>query len=47
MKKYTVTAECVVTYEIMAEDEEEALEIADQMWIDEGCRFYIENEEEC
>ena len=50
MKKYTITVECESrTYTIVADDEEEAMDIAERRFTEDDLDYgvYIENEEEC
>lgn len=46
MKKYTITVECIETYEIIANSEEEAYDKADEMFEKADHSLYLENEEE-
>ena len=46
MKKYVITVECIETYEIMANSEEEACEKADEMFEKADHTIYVEDEEE-
>lgn len=46
MKKYTITIEQIETYEIIANNEEEACEKAEEMFKKAECTIYIEDEEE-
>lgn len=46
MKKYTITIECVRTYEIIANNEEEAIDKAEEKFEEADHYIYIENEEE-
>lgn len=46
MKKYTITIECVRTYEIIANSEEEATDKAIEKFEEADLEIYIENEEE-
>lgn len=50
MQKYTISCECEMsrTYEIMADNKEEALDIAERKFIEDDLDFeiYIEDEEE-
>lgn len=46
MKKYIITVECIETYEIMANSEEEACDKADEMFEKADHTIYIEDEEE-
>ena len=46
MKKYTITVECIETYEIIANSEEEAYDKADEMFKEADHSLYLENEEE-
>lgn len=51
MKKYTISCECEMsrTYEIVADNEEEALDIAERKFIEDDLDYgiYIEDEKEC
>jgi sugar-specific transcriptional regulator TrmB len=46
MKEYTITVECIETYEVIANSEEEACDKADEMFEKADHTIYIENEEE-
>lgn len=46
MKKYIITVECIRTYEITANNEEEACDIADEMFEQADHDIYIEQERE-
>jgi len=46
MKKYIITVECIETYEIMANNEDEACDKADEMFKKADHTIYIEDEEE-
>jgi len=46
MKKYTIIVECVETYEIIANSEDEACKKADEMFKKTDHTIYIEDEEE-
>jgi hypothetical protein len=46
MKKYTITVECIETYEVIAETEEQAYDKADEMFEKADHTLYLENEEE-
>lgn len=46
MKRYTITIECIRTYEINADNEAEALDIAEEKFEEADRTIYIEREEE-
>ena len=46
MKKYIITVECIETYEVVANSEEEACEKADEMFEKADHTIYVEDEEE-
>ena len=46
MKKYIITVECIETYEIMANSEDEACDKADEMFEKADHTIYVEDEEE-
>ena len=46
MKKYVITVECIETYEVIANTEEEACDKANEMFEKADHTIYIEGEEE-
>lgn len=46
MKKFTITVEKIETYDIIAEDEDLAVDKAEEMFDKAEATYYIENEEE-